>query len=147
MLVNLLILFKWTLLKRSLRSLLKSLVIKSLIDNIFVERLGFRWSRHQSPFKKHFILDVHLHNMLNEPKVPYPSVRGAKIDLHNEWVSRVESRRGPLSCSHCIQAPQSSLYKKAQSSLLPLKKSFILSTFGFFLKTNFLGSELRRNLL
>ena len=36
-----LILFKWTLLERSLISLLRSLVIKSLIDNIFVERLGF----------------------------------------------------------------------------------------------------------
>ena len=40
LLINLLILFKWTLLERSLRSLLRSLVIKSLIDNIFVERLG-----------------------------------------------------------------------------------------------------------
>ena len=42
LLINLLILFKWTLLERSLRSLLRSLVIKSLIDNIFVERLGLR---------------------------------------------------------------------------------------------------------
>ena len=42
LLINLLILFKWTLLERSLRSLLRSLVIKSLIDNIFIERLGFR---------------------------------------------------------------------------------------------------------
>ena len=41
MLVNLLILSKWTLLERSLRSLLRSLAIKSLIDNIFVQRLGF----------------------------------------------------------------------------------------------------------
>ena len=41
LLINLLILFKWTLLERSLGSLLRSLVIKSLIDNIFVERLGF----------------------------------------------------------------------------------------------------------
>ena len=41
LLINLLILFKWTLLERSLRSLLRSLVIKSLIDNIFIERLGF----------------------------------------------------------------------------------------------------------
>ena len=40
MLVNLLILSKWTLLERSLRGLLRSLVIKSLIDIIFVERLG-----------------------------------------------------------------------------------------------------------
>ena len=40
LLINLLILFKWTLLERSLRSLLRSLVIESLIDNIFVERLG-----------------------------------------------------------------------------------------------------------
>jgi hypothetical protein len=40
LLINLIILFKWTLLERSLRSLLRSLVIKSLIDNIFVERLG-----------------------------------------------------------------------------------------------------------
>ena len=44
LLINLLILFKWTLLERSLRSLLRSLVIKSLIDNIFVERLGFKLS-------------------------------------------------------------------------------------------------------
>ena len=43
-LINLLILFKWTLLEKSLRSLLRSLVIESLIDNIFVERLGFRSS-------------------------------------------------------------------------------------------------------
>ena len=41
LLIDLLILFKWTLLERFLRSLLQSLVIKSLIDNIFVERLGF----------------------------------------------------------------------------------------------------------
>ena len=38
LLINLLILFIWTLLERSLRSL----VIKSLIDNIFVEGLGLR---------------------------------------------------------------------------------------------------------
>ena len=44
LLINLLILFKWTLLERSLRSLLRSLVIKSLIDNIFVERLGLSLS-------------------------------------------------------------------------------------------------------
>ena len=42
LLINLLILFKWTLLEKSLRSLLRSLVIKSLIDNIFVEGLGFK---------------------------------------------------------------------------------------------------------
>ena len=42
LLLNLLILFKWTLLEKSLGSLLRSLVTKSLIDNIFVERLGFR---------------------------------------------------------------------------------------------------------
>ena len=42
LLINLLILFKWTLLERFLGSLLKSLVIKLLIDNIFVERLGLR---------------------------------------------------------------------------------------------------------
>ena len=39
LLINLL--FKWTLLERSLKSLLRSLVIKSLVANIFVERLGF----------------------------------------------------------------------------------------------------------
>ena len=33
--------FRWTSLERSLRSLLRSLVVKSLIDNIFVEGLGF----------------------------------------------------------------------------------------------------------
>ena len=40
--MDLQILSKWTLLEKSLRSLLRSLVAKSLIDNIFVERLGFR---------------------------------------------------------------------------------------------------------
>ena len=44
MLINLLILFKWTLLEKSLRSLLRSLVIKLLIDNIFVEGLGLTHS-------------------------------------------------------------------------------------------------------
>ena len=34
--------FRWTPLERSLRSLLRSFVLKSLIDNIFVERLGLR---------------------------------------------------------------------------------------------------------
>ena len=38
LLINLLILFKWTLLENFLRSL----VIKSLIDNILIERLGFK---------------------------------------------------------------------------------------------------------
>ena len=42
LLINLLLLFKWTLLERSLWSLLRSLLIKALIDNIFVERLGFK---------------------------------------------------------------------------------------------------------
>ena len=42
LLINLLILFKWTLLERSQRSLLRSLVVKSLIDNIFIEGLGLR---------------------------------------------------------------------------------------------------------
>ena len=42
LLINLLILLKWTLLEKSLGSLLRSLVIKSLIDNISVERLGLR---------------------------------------------------------------------------------------------------------
>ena len=34
--------FRWTPLERSLGSLLRSLVVKSLIDNIFVEGLG-KW--------------------------------------------------------------------------------------------------------
>ena len=42
LLMNLLIIFKWTLLERFLRKLLRSLLIKSLIDNIFIERLGLR---------------------------------------------------------------------------------------------------------
>ena len=50
LLINLLILFKWTLLEKSLRSLLRSLVIKSLIDNICVERLGLSMSTTNDPF-------------------------------------------------------------------------------------------------
>jgi hypothetical protein len=41
---------KWILVERSLRSLLRSLVIKSLIDNTFVERPGF------SAFKITFLI-------------------------------------------------------------------------------------------
>ena len=33
---------KWTPIERSLRSLLRSLIVKLLIDNIFVEGLGLR---------------------------------------------------------------------------------------------------------
>ena len=42
LLINFLTHFKWTLLERFLRSLLRILVIKSLIDNIFVKRPGLR---------------------------------------------------------------------------------------------------------
>ena len=37
----LLAVFRWTLLERSLTKLLRSVLIKSLRDNIFIERLGF----------------------------------------------------------------------------------------------------------
>ena len=36
------ILFKWTLIERLLRSLLRSLIVKLLLDNIFIERLCLR---------------------------------------------------------------------------------------------------------
>ena len=54
LLIDLLILFKWTLLERSLRILLRSLVIKSLTDNIFIERLGFKVHSNFSPKENAF---------------------------------------------------------------------------------------------
>ena len=40
LLSNFLVPFKWTPIERSLKSLVRSLVVKLLIDNIFIERLG-----------------------------------------------------------------------------------------------------------
>ena len=63
LLINLLILFKWTLLEKSLRSLLRSLVIKSLIDNIFVERLGLSMhSAHKSEELKEGQAELQAHH-------------------------------------------------------------------------------------
>ena len=41
LLANCFVPFKWTPKLRSLRGLLRSLVVKSLIDNIFIKTLGF----------------------------------------------------------------------------------------------------------
>ena len=41
LLTNFLVPFKWTPIERSLRSLLRSLAVKLLTDNMFTERLGF----------------------------------------------------------------------------------------------------------
>ena len=41
LLIDLLILSKWTLLERSLKSLLRSFIVKLLIDNFVIKRLGF----------------------------------------------------------------------------------------------------------
>ena len=44
--------FKWTPIERSLRSLLRSWIVKLSIDNIFIERLGFSSLIHDSYLKE-----------------------------------------------------------------------------------------------
>ena len=48
------LLLKWTPIERSLRSLLRSLIAKLLIDNIFIERLGLSLMIDPKPMQQNF---------------------------------------------------------------------------------------------